>query len=376
MVMVDSVKAAIASIAQQTPDLIVAPTLMLPAEEAELLAHMKGMASAPYVQMITLPPLDLLAEPAPTPAPRRDLFGSLFNSRPTSLGLTYGGGIVAAQIIDGLARAKKLRMEYAEALACAEAIAARETALVLAGRVVVEAAVQHAVARDERRVALRREKGDVPWLSAIKLDSGGELLIVNISSTGVLVETGSKFSPGSTADLHLSGPGTNLVVPARFVRSDVAHIDGLGVRYHAAAAFTKELDLDGPQRQRTGASTVNHELAELFGSAFDNGRDAQEPAHARFARGLRRLVGARDVQLRPGPGGAGGRETLYFDVPGDDRARATLQVTFGRGHDVTDEQFRLLKAAAWITAAVLELEKRPVPRAEGSPVALLSERVA
>src|SRR4029453_8519840 len=98
MVMVDSVKAAIASIAQQTPDLIVAPTLMLPAEEAELLAHMKGMASAPYVQMITLPPLDLLAEPAPTPAPRRDLFGSLFNSRPTSLGLTYGGGIVAAQI--------------------------------------------------------------------------------------------------------------------------------------------------------------------------------------------------------------------------------------------------------------------------------------
>ena len=30
---------------------------------------------------------------------------------------------------------------------------------------------------------------------------------------------------------------------------------------------------------------------------------------------------------------------------------------FDRNHDVTDAEFRLLKAAAWLTAAVLELEK-------------------
>jgi hypothetical protein len=267
-------------------------------------------------------------------------------------------------------------MEYAEALACAEAVAARETALVLARRVDVEAAVQQAAARDERRIALRKLKGDVPWLSAIKLAGGSELQIVNISSTGVLLETGSKFSPGSTAELHLSGPGTSLIVAARFIRSDVARIDNLGVRYHAAAAFTKELDLDRPERRRRQKSAPNHELAELFGSVFAGGGDAQDPAHARFARGLRSLVGARDVQLRPGPGSAGGRETLYFDVPGDDRSRATLQVTFGRGQDVTDEEFKLLRAAAWMTAAVLELEKPSASSAHAAPVALLAGRVA
>jgi hypothetical protein len=381
LVMVDSVKAAIAFMSEQTPDLIVAPTLMSPPEEAELLAHMKGMAFAPYVQMITLPALDMLSDSASAPAPRRDLLGGLFNRRPTSLGITYDRGMVAAQIVDGLARAKKLRIEYAEELACAAAMAAHETALVLARRADVEAAVVAAApdhfSRDERRVALRKAKADLPWLSAIKLVSGTELHIVNISSTGVLVETGSKLTPGSTADLLLSGPQTNLVVPARFIRSDVARIDGLGVRYHAAATFATELDLDGPQRARTSLSTPNHELATLFGSVFDEGQDAQERAHARFARGLRRLVGAREVQVRPGPGGsAGGRETLYFDVPGGDRSRATLEVTFGRGHDVTDEQFRLLKAAAWMTAAVLELEKPTAPRAHGAPVALLTERVA
>ena len=61
-------------------------------------------------------------------------------------------------------------------------------------------------------------------------------------------------------------------------------------------------------------------------------------------------------------------------MPGDDRSRATLQVTFDRNHDVTDNEFKLIKAAAWLTAAVLELEK-PVSPAAKRP-ALLTERVA
>ena len=64
-------------------------------------------------------------------------------------------------------------------------------------------------------------------------------------------------------------------------------------------------------------------------------------------------------------------------MPGDDRSRATLQVMFDRNHDVTDAEFRLLKAAAWLTAAVLELEKPAGSAAERpATMALLSERVA
>ncbi len=84
------------------------------------------------------------------------------------------------------------------------------------------------------------------------------------------------------------------------------------------------------------------------------------------------------MQVRTGSAGsAGGLETLYFDVPGDDRLRTTLQVMFDRNHNVTDAEFRLLKAAAWLTAAVLELEK---PAARGRTRqprwALIAERVA
>jgi CheY-like chemotaxis protein len=377
LVVVASVSAAIESIARQTPDLIVAPTLLPPSEEGELRAHMKQLQDAPYVQMVTLPALDMLGD-APSEHGRRGFFGAVFSRRPTSLGLQYDRSMVAAQIADALERAREQRMEYAAMLAYHDAAAERARARFMRGagrhRLAAsdEAIAQQLreAAHEERRIALRRARGDVPWLSGVKLPWGPELQLVNISSTGVLVETGSKFAPGSTSELHLSGPGTNLVVPVRFIRSDVARIDGLGVRYHAAAAFAKEIDLEGPRRRQAPA-TPPQDLAALLGDALANLGSGGEPAHATFAHGLRRLVAARDVQVRAGSAGAvGGRETLYFDVPGDDRARTTLQVVFDRGHDVTDEEFRLLKAAAWMTAAVLELEKpaKAQPQLEQEPL--------
>ena len=387
LVVVASVRAAIDSIAEQTPDLIISPALLSPPDEAELLTHMKGLDTAPYIQMLTVPALDMLADAPREETPRRSLFGPVFTRRPQSLGLQYDRSMVAAQIVDGLERARELRMQYAAMLACQEAAshAPRQSALVLAGPGSREIAAagdafieQHLLrdhVSDERRIALRKSLGDVPWLSGIKLSWGAELQLINISSTGVLVETGSKFAPGSTTNLQLCGPETNLVVPVRFIRSDVARIDGLGVRYRAAAAFTKEIDLTGPRRAAGQPSTPPEALAELLGSVLSPARERSEPAHARFAQGLRQLVGARDVRVSAGgAGSAGGRETLYFDVPGDDRSRATLQVTFDRNHDVTDTEFKLLKAAAWLTAAVLELEK-PVSHAVKRP-ALLTERVA
>ena len=388
LLIVASVQAAIASIAARTPDLIIAPTLLSPPDEAQLLSYMKQLDTAPYIQMLTVPALDMLAD-APVEASRsRGFFGPVFNRKPVSLGLQYNRGMVAAQIVDGLERAREARIEYASMLAYAEAsaVTAHGSSVALArsesgnpfeSRDAAIAQLCERV-RDERRVALRKGRGDVPWLSGIKVSSGPELQLINISSTGVLVETGSKFAPGSTTELHLSGPETNLVVPVRFIRSDVARIDGLGVRYHAAAAFKKELDINrsgARRRYDDGLMAPSQELAKLLGSVLGNPHEGAEPAHARFAHGLRQLVGARDVQVRSSAAGStGGRETLYFDVPGEGRSRTTLQVMFDRNHDVTDAEFQLLKAAAWLTAAVMELEK-PAAERPGT-MALLTERVA
>jgi CheY-like chemotaxis protein len=376
LLVVASVQAALAAMADRTPDLIIAPTLLSPPDEAELLTYVKQLRSAPYVQMLTVPALDMLVD-APVAPPSRRSFFPIFNRRPTSLGLQYDRGMVAAQIADGLARAREMRIEYAAMLAYQEAAAqARPTALVPCPRLVPElsdnrASLRPEVAADERRVALRKGRSDVPWLSGIKAAWGSELELINISSTGVLIETGSKFTPGSTTELHLSGPDTNLVVPVRFIRSDVARIDGLGVRYRAAAAFAREVDLAGPGRDAGMPATPPQELAALFSTVVMNSGERRDSAQVRFAQGLRELIGARDVQVRTGSSGSAGAETLYFDVPGEDRARTTLQVTFDRSHHVTSAEFKLLKAAAWLTAAVLELE-RPVseqPR-------MLAERVA
>ena len=99
--------------------------------------------------------------------------------------------------------------------------------------------------------------------------------------------------------------------------------------------------------------------------------DPGKPAHVRFLHGVCELLGARDIRIST-TAGSSGRETLYFAIPGDDRLRTNLQVVFDRGHDVTPEQFMLLKAATWMTAAALELGTPPA----GRPVALLEERVA
>jgi CheY-like chemotaxis protein len=388
LAVVDSVRAAIASISERAPDLIIAPTLLPPPDEAELLTHMKGLDTAPYIQMLTLPALDMLVDNPAEGTPRRGLFSPVFSRRSVSLGLQYDPGMVAAQIVDGLERARELRLEYAAMLAYNEAVGHRppDSALVLArsaGRQLqtAEAFIEQQLrerAREERRIALRRGLGDVPWLSGVKVSWGAELQLINISNTGVLVETGSKFAPGSTTNLHLCGPETNLVVPARFIRSDVARIDGLGVRYRAAAAFAKEIDLAGPRCEAGLPATPSEALAALFGSVLSRAHERPEAAHARFAQGLRQLIGARDVRVSAGGmDSAGGKETLYFDVPGDDRSRTTLQVTFDRSRDVTDGEFKLLKASAWLTAAVLELEK-PVtqPAARPDARALLTDRVA
>ena len=379
-------QAGITSIVEHAPDLILAPALLSPADEAELLSHMKRIDTAPYIQMMTVPALDMLSDAPVEPARRRGLFGPRFNRQPISLGLQYDSRMVAAQIVDGLERARELRIEYAAMLAYNEAMGIRkETAMVLStpgSRNVADSSDAFGERRhtgqgsDERRVALRKGSGSVPWLSGINLSWGDEVKLINISSSGVLLESGSKFTPGSTTNLFLSGPETNLVVPVRFVRSDVARIDGLGVRYHAAAAFTKALDLSDPRGDNSG--TPPQELAGLFGAVLANASRSVEPAHVRFSQGLRQLVGANEVQVRIGAtGSGGGLETLHFDVPGDDRSRTTLHVLFDRGREVTGPEFRLLKAAAWLTAAVLEFEKPALPSAEPpAPLALISERVA
>jgi CheY-like chemotaxis protein len=385
----DTAKAAIALIRDEIPDVILAPALLSPRDGAELMAHVRQRTDAPYVQLLTIPALDLLAD-APEDE-RRGLFAPLFIKHATRAPARYDRAIVGAQIADGVARAREGRREHEEALALREELARslaerRELARIrpFDGPVARHAGVDHLVVEsmpsyaqggDDRRTSLRLPLSELPWLSGIKVAWGTEVALVNMSTSGVLMETGSKFLPGSTTELHLNGPGTEMVVPVRFIRSDVARIDRFGVKYHAAAAFEREIDLSGPRGSSSRSQA--QALADLLASVLDPRDRRAEPAHARFVRGVRDLIGARNVQLIAlAPGSITSRDPLSFEIPGDDPSRRALHATFERPHTVTDEQRTLLRAAALLVAATLELETPARQPNRNAEVKLLEECVA
>ena len=72
----------------------------------------------------------------------------------------------------------------------------------------------------EARVAL----DDVGSAVALERETlvGQHLRLLNISSSGLLVESGVRLSPGSATTFKIGGPDLDLVVPARIVRCRVA----------------------------------------------------------------------------------------------------------------------------------------------------------
>ena len=212
---------------------------------------------------------------------------------------------------------------------------------------------------DQRDRDRRRTRGEVPWLSTVKTSWGLEVDLLNISKTGMLIETNSRFTPGTATEFRLSGPDTDLAIPARFVRSEVAEVGPLGVKYHAAATFTKELHLR-EQLGSGGAASVPRAVAELLAEVlgdFDQGDDGAV-LRAKFSQRLRGLVPAREIQITETPAGLrDGTESIYFSVPARGGSSAVLQATFEPDYELSQVEFRLLQAAATLASVVLELER-------------------
>jgi CheY-like chemotaxis protein len=213
--------------------------------------------------------------------------------------------------------------------------------------------------KSQRERDHRLKPSDVPWLSTVKLSWGLEVDMLDISRTGMLIETSSRFTPGTTTEFQLSGPDTSLAVPARFVRSEVATVGAQGVKYHAAVTFAKELHFREPVRFGSTASAPRA-LAELLTQVlgeFDHDRD-RTALRTRFSQGLRRLVPARDIQIASEPTGRrDGTESIYFSVPATGGSPVVLQATFEPDYQLSEVEFRFLQTAAAVAAVVLELER-------------------
>ena len=212
--------------------------------------------------------------------------------------------------------------------------------------------------------ARRWAPADLPWLKGVQTAWGLQVRVLNISGSGMLVESSSKLVPGSSTEFSLCGAETQVVMPARVVRSEVAAVDSRGVKYQIAAVFDSGLDhlfREEPELP-TGSCATPQALAALLvrvSIEIGRGRDAAA-VRATFEQGLRRLVPAREIRIRDVPmEPIDGTESIYFTVPDGAASRSILQATFEPDYQPAADEFTLLKAAAAAAAIVLLYERRP-----------------
>ena len=95
----------------------------------------------------------------------------------------------------------------------------------------------------------------VPQITGVRL-SDGPVMMVNISSSGMLVEGTTRLVPGTQISLDLEGTIEPSRIKATVVRCQVSAIVGGALRYRTALTFAKYLDLpvDVATQSRTVAA--------------------------------------------------------------------------------------------------------------------------
>jgi hypothetical protein len=121
-----------------------------------------------------------------------------------------------------------------------------------------------------------------PGLRA-RVRAGHSLVIVNVSSTGALVEAACQLRPGSRIDVHLETDEYRQVVGAKVTRCAVSAIDAVtGITYRAALNFTE--GCDWLRERATHAGSALHENAPGDEAAASVSGDLL-PARRRFHAG-------------------------------------------------------------------------------------------
>jgi hypothetical protein len=97
-----------------------------------------------------------------------------------------------------------------------------------------------ATATNERRHESRAAGAGHQFGADAVLRPGHEVVVVNISRRGALVDSGSRLRPGAHAELLLSGTDGRVRVEGRLDRCQVVRLDP--VRYRGVIVFDDDLD--------------------------------------------------------------------------------------------------------------------------------------
>ena len=350
VVLATSTEAAIAAMSEEPPDLILTSTLLAPSDDQQLAAHLREAPSLRHLPILTVPPI---VEAAGT----RDssigaLKSRLLRRRPRTW-TSFDFDAVATRIRDTIEESR-LRAAEAPLPSPAHVVEAPEQVLQMTDE---ELRAYCGLGSKQKR-AQRWTGAELPWISGVKLGWGLDLRLLNISSSGLLVESGIRLTPGNRTTFQLAGPHRDIVVAARVVRSRVSSVDPLGVRYVSAAQFEQAFDALTPGEASPAGTNPEARLDEIVARVKEGAATGASAAELRteFEMGLHELVTAKEIRIRQTPVVENdGRDSIYFTIPSHDGSRAILQVTFEPNYRPCPEEFAALRAASVAAAEILPL---------------------
>lgn len=244
----DSIESAINTLDAKRPDVIVTSSLLPPDEDQLLAEHLRQAPSLDHLPVLTLPPLVDTDDPDASDG----LMARLFRRRRRQRQPTYDADAVAARIQDALLQSKRDAPRFADLwqrparllLMEPEEPAHEETSLVYT----LDADLARFLGvQPQQDRAPRWERSDLLWLESIRLTWGADLHLVNLSSSGLLVESGIRMTVGNLTDFQFADREEHdYVMSGRVVRSDVASVNAMGVKYVTAAVFDKPFESIGP----------------------------------------------------------------------------------------------------------------------------------
>ena len=331
LLVVESVEAAVAAIAEFGPQVVLVSELVSSNDDVVLTTQVRASASGRPLPILSVP---ALGGEQDADAPTRGVLRLI-----ASGSVAHGARTLVAR------RQAALRQALQAALA-------------------VPVGARPAPSDEDPRPtrAPRWQASNIPWLTRITLPLGLEVDLVNISRTGLLIESRSAFVLEQPTKFELHGR-LHLVAQGRFVRTSARaqRSDGHDGLYRAAAVFDNDLPVFAPRVPARGGTTLAaSELTEVLAWVRREAREGLLPEHIRsaFELGVQSLVGARDVRVcrapvqteEPG-------DSLCLTVPTSDGTEAFLQAIYDRTRPPSSTSFQHLKAAATLAADVIEMEQ-------------------
>jgi len=97
--------------------------------------------------------------------------------------------------------------------------------------------------RPDRRGAERRPPREREPLQRLRLRTGREVAVLNVSTCGVLVEGTARLLPGTHLDVHVVTTAGRVLVRTRVMRAWVSMLEKDELRYRCALAFQQPVDI-------------------------------------------------------------------------------------------------------------------------------------